>query len=351
VTTSVENPCGCQEVGSSNFCAEPEIESGDGCDMCEGSGSVTNPKNMIETGEWANFACQTVQEVQDILDFSPAQCADAKKAATEVCGCGGLGPAPPPSSNGPAFCFSGQTMVFVKDQGEVLMRNLRLGDEILVSDNKYERVYSFGHRHETIKTDYLQLYTSESAPLEISGDHMVIVEDGRAVPASTVQVGDKLQALAGGIAVEINTIKNVARLGAFAPFTPSGTIVVNGVVASSFVAFQDTDVLTIGNVKTPFSFQWFAHTFEAPHRFYCTYMSECLTEEYTVDGISKWVSAPLVAMKWWFAQNVTVMSLLLIPVLCVFLCLAVLNASMGNFCAMILLATALVARNQTTQKV
>ena len=80
-------------------------------------------------------------------------------------------------------------------------------------------------------------------------------------------------------------------------------------------------------------------------------MSECLTEQYTAEGISKWVSAPLVAMKCWFAQNVMVMSLLLIPVLCVFLCLAVFNAGMGNFCAMVLLATALFARKQATQKV
>jgi L-lactate permease len=57
-------------------------------------------------------------------------------------------------------------------------------------------------------------------------------------------------------------------------------------------------------------------------------------------------------MKWWLAQNVRmVMFLLLIPVLCVFLCLAVFNAGMGNYCAMIFLATALLARKQATQKV
>jgi hypothetical protein len=50
-------------------------------------------------------------------------------------------------------------------------------------------------------------------------------------------------------------------------------------------------------------------------------------------------------------QNVMVMSLLLIPVLCVFLCLAVFNAGIDNFCAMILLGAALFARKQATQKV
>jgi hypothetical protein len=333
LTASDDDPCGCEEVDTGNYCAAPSSDSGIRCDMCQGNDEMSNPS---ETGKWD---CATLLQMQGLFEFDEDQCTAAKNVAA-FCGCGSSG----------FGCFSGQTKVVVKGQGEVLMSSLRLGDEVLVADSKYERVYSFGHRHESDATDYLQLYTSSSAPLEITKDHMIIIEDGRALPASSVQIGDKIKAV-GGAVVEINAIKTVPRKGAFAPFTPSGTIVVNGVVASAFVAFQDTDVLTIGNVKTPFSFQWFAHTFEAPHRFYCTYMSECLTEQYTAEGISKWVSAPLVAMKWWFAQNVMVMSLLLIPVLCVFLCLAVFNAGMGNFCAMVLLATALFARKQATQKV
>jgi hypothetical protein len=52
MTTAAEDPCGCQEeVGSNNFCAEPEIESSTECDMCQGSGPLsTNPSNIIENG-------------------------------------------------------------------------------------------------------------------------------------------------------------------------------------------------------------------------------------------------------------------------------------------------------------
>lgn len=354
VTASLDDPCGCQMVSTGGFCSARPIDRDEPCDMCQGNGPLTNPSALITGGSWDNFACQTVFEVQAAIEFTEDQCSDAKKAASEVCGCGDIDPSPPVDQEGPPvdqegpqFCFSGQTEVVVKDQGEVLMKNLRLGDEVLVSADKYERVYSFGHRHESVKTDYLQLYSaSSSAPLEITNEHMVIVEDGRAVPASTVQIGDKIQAV--DAVVVVTAIKAVTRLGAFAPFTPSGTVVVNNVVASSFVAFQETDVLTIGSIKTPLSFQWLAHTFETPHRLYCS-ISDCLTEEYTSEGVSKWVSAPLAAMSWWFAQNTIVMSLLLLPVLAVFLCLSAL-ANAGNAAALILLGTAVWRRRQSARK-
>jgi hypothetical protein len=114
-----------EEVGSNNFCAEPVIESGTDCDMCQGSGPLTNPSNIIENGVWQDFACQTVQDAQEFLDISTEQCDAAKQGPIDFCGCDGTN-SPSPPSNGPIFCFSGQTKVFVKDQGEVLMSNLRL---------------------------------------------------------------------------------------------------------------------------------------------------------------------------------------------------------------------------------
>jgi hypothetical protein len=339
LTATEEDPCGCKEVGTDNYCAPPSSDSGKRCDMCQGNGDITIPSKTIRTGAWANTQCATMLEMQDLFEFTEAQCTAAKNAAA-FCGCGG--------SSG-FGCFSGQTKVVVKGQGEVLMSSLRLGDEVLVADSKYERVYSFGHRHESVETEYLQLYSSSSAPLEITKEHMIIIEDGRALPASTVQIGDKLKAVNGAV-VEVNAIKTVPRKGAYAPFTTSGTIVVNDVVASTFVAFQAADVLTIGGVKLPFSFQWLAHTFESPHRFYCSYASECLTEEYTEEGVSKWVSAPLVFWVWLFGQNILIMSLVLTPIFCVFLCLGCINASMGNLSAILLLGATLWSRKRVAQK-
>ena len=49
-------------------------------------------------------------------------------------------------------------------------------------------------------------------------------------------------------------IEPVTRVGAFPLFTGKGTIVVNGVVASSYVALQkDAEHFEIGDFATPFT--------------------------------------------------------------------------------------------------
>jgi hypothetical protein len=89
-----------------------------------------------------------------------------------------------------------------------------------------------------------------------------------------VKVGDVLDTVDGKEA-RVIVIQKVVRTGLYAPFTPSGTLVVNGLKASSFVSFQDSDVLKIGNYRTPFSFQRLAQTFEFPHRMVCYHFGTC----------------------------------------------------------------------------
>jgi hypothetical protein len=194
---------------------------------------------------------------------------------------------------GPTICFPGQSKVSVKDsRGMVAMQDLKLGDHVLVEQNKYEPIYSFGHFDPHVSAQYLQLRTP-STELEISKDHMVFVDNTGAIgaiPASAVKVGDKVVMASGSVEAVVD-IKSVVRKGAFAPFTPSGTVVVNGVKASSFVSFQESSsVLVIGGVSTGLSYQWLAHTFELPHRVWCSYVGDCTTETY-VEGVSVWVSS------------------------------------------------------------
>jgi hypothetical protein len=95
-----------------------------------------------------------------------------------------------PTALPPTFCFSGETTVQVKHRGQIFMKHLMIGDEVLVASGNYELVYSFGHRHESIEGDFLQLLPSN---LEISNDHMVMLAGRRFVPASLVQIGDELE--------------------------------------------------------------------------------------------------------------------------------------------------------------
>ena len=69
---------------------------------------------------------------------------------------------------------------------------LPVGDVIKVDNAKYEPVYAFSHRSESIRREYLELGLAGGRSLEISDSHMVCVPGNKFVPASTIQVGDEL---------------------------------------------------------------------------------------------------------------------------------------------------------------
>jgi hypothetical protein len=189
------------------------------------------------------------------------------------------------------------------------MASLKVGDEVLVASGQYETVYSFGHRHETMEAYYLRF---EPSNLEISVDHMVKMA-GSYKPASSVRVGDILEMGTGEMMV-IKAIDTVIRSGAYAPFTKSGTIVVNNIKASSYISFHGDDHLMIGNWRTPLSFQWVAHLSQCPHRLWIR-MVGIGDEVYTDEGLSTWISMSHQFALWYLDQSSIVMILLLVPAL------------------------------------
>lgn len=217
---------------------------------------------------------------------------------------------PPTVALPPRFCYSGATTVQVKDRGTILMADLRIGDSVLVDKNAFEEVYSFGHRHESAAGMFLHLSPSG---LELSKDHMVKI-GSRYVPAASLKVGDLLET-SSGVAMAIVEISDVVREGVYAPFTFSGTIVVNDVKASSYIAFQGSANLSIGSWETPLSFQWIAHTSQLPHRLYRWLFGSSVPEQYTDDGVSTWLDLPCKLGQWILLQNPLVTVLLLAPLL------------------------------------
>ena len=223
----------------------------------------------------------------------------------------------------PQFCFSGETTVDVKGRGLIAMASLKVGDEVLVASGQYETVYSFGHRHETMEAYYLRF---EPSNLEISVDHMVKMA-GSYKPASSVRVGDILEMGTGEMMV-IKAIDTVIRSGAYAPFTKSGTIVVNNIKASSYISFHGDDHLMIGNWRTPLSFQWVAHLSQCPHRLWIR-MVGIGDEVYTDEGLSTWISMSHQFALWYLDQSSIVMILLLVPALAVLVIASAVEAIFG----------------------
>jgi hypothetical protein len=164
----------------------------------------------------------------------------------------------------------------------------------------------------------LQLYTNNtltrSIPIEISAGHLIFVGK-QALPAGRVRVGDIVR-LGNGENAQIVDIKPVVRAGVFAPFTDSGTIVVNGIVASNYLSLDShTGDMTIGGWKVA-SYHWVSHLALAPHRLYCLVAArKCEKESYAEDGIAAWAAAPLHASQWWRDQNTAVKALVIAPVL------------------------------------
>jgi len=212
------------------------------------------------------------------------------------------------------FCFPGEAFVDARGKGQMALKDLKIGDQIMVDgEGRYETVYSFGHKDEGVLNNYFQFITTSGAQVEISKDHLVFVEGKGTVPASHVRLEDKLYAMKAWDSVA--SIKSVTRRGAYAPLTPSGTLIVNGFKVSSFVALQDSPSLVIGGVPTGLPFHWLERTFELPHQFWCICIASCTNEEYSVHGISTWAEGPYKAALWFLGLDRVSMAVVAIPLL------------------------------------
>mmetsp|Transcript_16729 Transcript_16729/g.24240 ORF Transcript_16729/g.24240 Transcript_16729/m.24240 type:complete len:497 (-) Transcript_16729:170-1660(-) len=238
-------------------------------------------------------------------DFKPDYCDDFESPS-------GNSPTPSPTSAGGlgglfgslGFCFSGVDSVEVQNVGSIPMSDLKIGDSILVSPNKYEKVYSFGHYHETAAAEFLKIETND-ASLEITKDHLLFIEGDKSIAASELKTGMNL--LYGSELSTIQSIDTVVRQGIFAPFTPSGKLMVSGFQVSNYVALNDSASIKILGVD--FHYQFVSNIFESPHRLVCHVFGSCPGETYNEQGISDWNAVPLNAFQWLLQQDSLILSL------------------------------------------
>merc|ERR1712072_665362 len=111
----------------------------------------------------------------------------------------------------------------------------------------------FIHKSDSLETSYIRITHDQASSIELSGDHMLFLADGQSILAKQVLVGDHLSTPSGVPAV-VKEITLTSSKGFIAPLTPSGTININGVVAS---------VYTSPVHHAP---QWAAHAAFAPLR-------------------------------------------------------------------------------------
>jgi len=207
------------------------------------------------------------------------------------------------------FCFSSEDTVEIENIGTVPMKNIRIGDSILVATkpNKYEQIYSFGHYSNTIKTEFLSILGTNGATLEVTRDHLVFVEGGISLPASDLLAQQQKVRLIhhnDGL-VGIQSIRKITREGLYAPFTPSGTLIVNGFQVSSFVAINGSaSIMILGGINL--HYQTISRVFESPRRLVCS-ITNCRKESYNKkNGISVWHAVALQGYQFLLRQNIVI---------------------------------------------
>eukprot|EP00547_Thalassionema_nitzschioides_P003455 CAMPEP_0194203566 /NCGR_PEP_ID=MMETSP0156-20130528/3297_1 /TAXON_ID=33649 /ORGANISM="Thalassionema nitzschioides, Strain L26-B" /LENGTH=638 /DNA_ID=CAMNT_0038929339 /DNA_START=510 /DNA_END=2426 /DNA_ORIENTATION=+ len=201
-------------------------------------------------------------------------------------------------NGGFTLCFPGHSIVNLEDGTSIEMSELKIGDRVQVTkDGKFDIVYSFGHYQPESVSEYLNIEsTAKAAPITMSPPHMLFLDSGKVVPASTIKIGDVL--LGGNVVIKVN---KVSSKGAYAPFTYSGSIVVNGVVASNYVSLTGTSTFLGVDMQS------LAHTVVGVRRAFCK-LNLC-EETYSDDGIATWVPYQTAA---WIAAKEAVIGFLIV---------------------------------------
>lgn len=228
-------------------------------------------------------------------------------------------------------CFSEVATANVQHKGPVVMKNLQVGDKVLTSSNTYQPIYSFGHYNPTKKAEFLQVHTQDDAVLELTAEHLVFLKDQEyPVRADSLKANDSLLGQEG-VPRTITKINKVQRQGLYTPFTADGTIVVEGIVASSYVSLQEgNDLLEMKSGRQlPFSMHDYIHMGMSPFRMYCLGVSSNFCTSLNEEGIPPYAALSIYTSQLVFHQNVLVQGILLAAFLLVYIPLLTVEAIFG----------------------
>ncbi|CAF3709741.1 unnamed protein product [Rotaria sp. Silwood1] len=145
-------------------------------------------------------------------------------------------------------CFPGISQIILADGTFKALADINIGDRILVNEhNLYEPVIGFIHAKREGLFDYLAIklqsvLSNSSSIIFVSPDHLIFdYHSDEARFAGKFRLGDRVQFIDNNEIVpgEILSIQLTKEQGYYAPLTPSGTIVVNGIVASNYATVSN----------------------------------------------------------------------------------------------------------------
>ena len=176
-----------------------------------------------------------------------------------------------------AQCFPSEARVTARtplgQQVTRRMEELQVGDEVLTSGG-FSPIFAFMDHTAETKGDYVRLHTTSGATVSASADHIIFAHETRdLVMAGSIKVGDTLwvhsnatvvgDALAPAVVVRV---EQTEERGLHAPLTKDGSIIVDGVLASSYAKSASLTWGTSTTLVTGHALNMFMH---APLRFAC----------------------------------------------------------------------------------
>ena len=210
-----------------------------------------------------------------------------------------------PPVSPPPQCFSDRMTVVVRGKkGFTRLAELQVGDVVLTREG-FSTVKSFGHYEPDTPSEFIQITTThqQHAPLETTADHLLYAQIHQTgsiglVPAGKIVVGDFLLTEKMAL-IEVKQVRRQNRVGLYAPFTDSGTILVNGVVASNYIALPTT-------FQPYLSFEQqhgLQHNVYAPYRIFCHLVADCTPSHENITEFPNSVSFWFPLLYWLQRQN------------------------------------------------
>uniref|UniRef100_A0A914W6F2 Hint domain-containing protein n=1 Tax=Plectus sambesii TaxID=2011161 RepID=A0A914W6F2_9BILA len=201
---------------------------------------------------------------QSAIGSAPAVLAPAPVFAPAV--------AAAPVGAGLTSCFSADSLLETKTGQTKRMDELKIGDEILSTAFGPQAVFvsveSFLHRIPHTKTQFVRIETSDGSVIKLTKQHIIFVikrikgNKGEFLAAQDVKVGDQLlqRDIKAFSPILVTNLTMVEEVGAFAPMTSNGLLVVNGMVASchsvnKMLSLQHTFLGFMRRLES-FSSQW-----------------------------------------------------------------------------------------------
>lgn len=129
-------------------------------------------------------------------------------------------------------CFPSNAIVKLRNGDVKQMHELNIGDEVSTGPSTYSPIIAFTHRDNSVWSKQVMIQLESGGNLTISTGHYIFANNMLST-AGNLRQGDKLISSQGYFLTVASTAKVAAR-GLYNPQTASGTLLVNGVLCSTY---------------------------------------------------------------------------------------------------------------------